>query len=76
MKIGKNCTCLPMVLLWKKSPNVPECGFEIGDNCYVDAGTIILGSIKIGNNVTIGANSPVIHDIPDNVVVVGSPAKS
>ena len=31
--------------------------------------------IKIGNNVTIGANSTVIHDVPDNAVVVGSPAK-
>jgi len=75
MKIGKNCTCLPMVLFGKKNPDVPECGFEIGDNCYIGAGTIILGPIKIGNNVTIGANSTVTHDVPDNVVVVGSPAK-
>ena len=75
MKIGKNCTCLPMVLFGKKQPDVPECGFEIGDNCYIGAGTIILGPIKIGNNVTIGANSTVIHDVPDNAVVVGSPAK-
>ena len=75
MKIGKNCTCLPMVLFGKKNPDVPECGFEIGDNCYIGTGTVILGPIKIGNNVTIGANSTVIHDVPDNAVVVGSPAK-
>lgn len=75
MKIGRNCTCLPMVLFGKKSPDVPECGFEIGDNCYIGAGSIILGPIKIGDNVTIGAHSTVIHDVPDNAVVVGSPAR-
>ena len=64
-----------MVLLGKKSPDVPENGFDIGDNCYIGTGAVILGPIKIGNNVTIGANSTVIHDVPDNAVVVGSPAK-
>lgn len=31
--------------------------------------------IHIGNNVTIGANSTVTKDVPDNCVVAGSPAK-
>lgn len=31
--------------------------------------------IKIGNNVTIGAGAVVTKNIPDNVVVVGVPAK-
>ena len=30
----------------------------------------MLGPIKIGNNVKIGANSTVLTDIPDNVTVV------
>lgn len=29
----------------------------------------------IGNNVTIGAGSMAIEDVPDNVVVLGSPSK-
>ena len=36
----------------------------------VGAGAKILGPIKIGNNVKIGANSIVLKDIPDNVTVV------
>ncbi|MBA7561971.1 hypothetical protein ES695_16675 [Candidatus Atribacteria bacterium 1244-E10-H5-B2] len=35
----------------------------------------IIQRIKIGKNVTIGAGSVVIKDIPDNVIAVGNPAK-
>ena len=31
--------------------------------------------VNIGNNVIIGANSTVTHDVPDNMVVAGSPAR-
>lgn len=75
MKIGSNCTCLPMVLFGNKTPYVTKEGFEIGDNCYIGAGSIILGPIKIGNNVTIGAGSVVVKNVPDNVVIAGNPAK-
>ena len=36
----------------------------------VGAGSKVLGPIKIGNNVKIGANSTVLKNIPDNVTVV------
>mgnify|MGYP004443708773 CR=1 FL=1 len=35
----------------------------------------ILQGVTIGNNVTIGAGSVVVHDLPDNVVAVGNPAR-
>lgn len=35
----------------------------------------MVGDITIGSNVIIGAGSVVTKDIPDNVVVVGNPAK-
>ena len=47
----------------------------IGDNVYLATGAKILGPIKIGNNVTVGANAVVIKDVPDNCVVAGIPAK-
>lgn len=75
MKIGANCTCLPMVLFGKKGPDVEEAGFEIGDNCYIGVGVTILGPIKIGKNVTIAAGAVVNKDVPDNAVVAGVPAK-
>ena len=33
------------------------------------------GPIKIGNNVKIGANAVVLSNVPDNVTIVGVPAK-
>jgi serine O-acetyltransferase len=35
----------------------------------------IFGPLTIGNNVTVGANSVVTKDIPDNAIVGGVPAK-
>lgn len=38
-------------------------------------GAIVLPGIKIGNRVVIGAGSVVTHDVPDNSVVAGNPAR-
>lgn len=35
----------------------------------------IIGPVRIGNNVEIGANSVVVKDVPDNCVVAGVPAR-
>lgn len=47
----------------------------IGDYVYFGAGAKVIGKIKIGNNVMIGANSVVVKDVPDNAVVGGVPAR-
>ena len=46
----------------------------IGDKCYIGAGAKVLGPVRVGNNVIIGANAVVIRDIPDNTMVAGVPA--
>lgn len=47
----------------------------IGNEVYIGPGAKIIGKIKIGNNVAIGANAVVTKDIPDNAVAVGVPAR-
>lgn len=47
----------------------------IGSDVWISAGSRVLGDIKVGNNVIIGANSVVIRDVPDNSVVAGVPAR-
>jgi len=73
VKLGKNCSVLPMVVIGKNHPG--PCYFEIGDNCLVNTGATIIGPVVIGNNVTIGAGAVVTKDVPNNAVVAGVPAK-
>jgi serine O-acetyltransferase len=65
---------MPMVLFGKKSPT-EFSDINVGDNCYVGSGAIIIGPVTIGDNVTIGAGALVNKDIPDNAIVAGIPAK-
>jgi serine O-acetyltransferase len=40
----------------------------------IGAGAKVLGNIRIGDNVLIGANAVVITDVPANCIAVGVPA--
>jgi len=42
---------------------------RIGDYCWIGTGTTILAGVTIGNNVVIGANCLIYHDVPDNTIV-------
>lgn len=42
----------------------------IGEGCYIGAGAKIIGHVRLGNNVRVGANCVVVKDVPDNCVVV------
>ena len=49
-------------------------GVKIG-KLFVGANSVISEGINIGDNVTIGAGSVIINDIPKNSKVVGNPAE-
>ncbi len=58
------------------APNAVLCGnVKVGENSFIGAGAIVRQNIEIGKNVVIGAGAVVIDHIPDNVKVVGNPAK-
>lgn len=71
--IGSNCMIGQNITIGGKSGwyEVPI----IGDNVHISAGARILGPVRIGNNVIIGANAVVVKDVPDNCIVAGIPAK-
>ncbi|RCJ17004.1 hypothetical protein A6V25_29720 [Nostoc sp. ATCC 53789] len=47
----------------------------LGNNVMIGAGAKILGNINIGHNTRIGANSVLLHSVPDNCTVVGIPGR-
>lgn len=58
------------------SPSVTVLGrVEVGSFTQIGAGSTILPDVKIGRNVIVGAGAVVTKDIPDNCLVVGTPAK-
>jgi serine O-acetyltransferase len=48
----------------------------IGDRLYAGTGAKILGPLRIGNDVTIGANAVVTFDVPDGATVVSQKART
>jgi serine O-acetyltransferase len=69
--IGRNCWINQQVTIGFKDDSH---GPIIGDGVTINAGAKVIGPIRVGNNVTIGANAVVVKDVPDDCVVVGIPA--
>lgn len=47
----------------------------LGDELFIGAGAKIIGAVKIGSRVRIGANAVIVKDVPDDVTAVGVPAR-
>lgn len=73
--IGKNCNISQGVTLGESNRGKNKGFPTLGDNVYIGPGAKIVGAVRIGNNVAIGANCVVTKDVPDNAVVVGVPGK-
>lgn len=71
--IGEDCTLFKGALIGSvRSGNrggVPQ----IGDRVTICANAVVVGNIKIGNDVLIAANAFVNFDVPDNSLVLGNP---
>ena len=48
---------------------------EIGEECWIGTGAIILPGVSIGDGTTVGAGSVVTKSLPSRVVAVGNPAR-
>ena len=76
--IGKNCSISQNVTIghnYSKRDLEGKCEPTIGDNVIISPGVVIVGPVRIGSNVVIGANSVVISDFPDNCIIAGAPAR-
>ena len=55
--------------MWRNDP------VSIGSGSWLGHGSIVLPGARIGRHVVVAAGAIVTGEIPDNAVVVGSPAR-
>jgi UDP-3-O-[3-hydroxymyristoyl] glucosamine N-acyltransferase len=66
--IGRNCELTAGTIIGGST--------TLGDTCWTGLNSTLKNKIKIGNKVIVGAGALVIHDVPDEDIVAGVPAKS
>lgn len=58
------------------SPGVRLAGnVSVGDRTWIGLGAVVREGVKLGTDVIVAAGAAVIHDIPDNMIVGGVPAR-
>lgn len=70
--IGRNAVLFPWTTIGLRAGVFQ--GPALGERVHVGSGAKVIGPIKIGDNVVIGANAVVNRDVPADSVAVGIPA--
>lgn len=73
-KIGENCTMTHNITIghnFRNNKTLP-C---LGKNIWIGPGSVIVGKLKVGDNVTISAGTILTKSVPDNCLVSGNPAR-
>lgn len=73
--IGDDCILRQGVTLGNRHLERPLDAPVLGDRVNVGAGAKLFGAIQVGDDVQVGANAVVLHDVPAGATVAGVPAK-
>ena len=69
--IGEGCRIYQNVTIGEVAGRAPH----IGPDCWIGAGAVLVGGIRVGRGVKIGAGAVVARDIPDHCTVVAQPPR-
>lgn len=72
---GANCSIGQGVTVGSKGAGRSNGYPVIGDHVYLGAGCMVIGKVRIGNGVVVGANTVVVQDVPDGCRVVSAPVR-
>lgn len=75
VRIGRDCNVGQMSWIAAAGPGFDDGAPVIGNRVYVGVGAKVIGNVRVGDEVAIGANAVVFDDVPDRAVMVGNPAK-
>ena len=75
VRIGRNCNLSHDVTIGQMNRGRRAGVPVVGDEVYIAPGAKVIGGIRVGNRVAIGANAVVNSDVPDDAVVGGIPAR-
>ena len=75
VSIGRNCNVYNGVTIGKEKRDLREGNPVIGDQVWIGANAVIVGKIKVGNDVMIAPGAFVNFDVPDHSIVLGNPAR-
>lgn len=74
--IGNNCEVMQGVTIGNNIMKSRDKVANIGNEVLLCSGAKIIGEVKIGNTVIVGANAVVTHDVADCTIVGGVPART
>ena len=73
--LGSNVDLSPGVIIGLAGRGERRAFSVIGNRVYVAPGAKLIGPIRVGNDVAVGANAVVTRDVADRAVVGGVPAR-
>jgi len=74
-EVGDDCYLYHQVTLGVARTSGGKRHPTVGNNVIIGAGAKVLGPIHIGDNARVGANSVVLDNVPNDITVVGMPAR-
>lgn len=74
-RIGRNFTIHQGVTLGQRRLNSPGESITIGDDCTLFGGAKVLGTVRLGDGVRLGANAVLLTDAEPHATYAGIPAR-
>ena len=73
--LGNNINIATGVVIGQENRGKRKGTPIIGNECWIGSNAVIVGNVRIGNDVLIAPLSYVNFDVPDHSIVIGNPAK-